>query len=243
MFEKKSIKYWICCITFILSLFLCTTSIFARAGGGSGGGGGSSSSHGGHYSNSNRSNGDYIGGWILFIAFSGSIALLKNYDIIKLSRKTKEKLSNSAKKDPVWKKESITKRIREIYFAVQENWSMQNIEGLKPYVSASLLSQWEAKIEWMKYRYEQNVLENIHLIDKKVIYLHDDCDDSKDYFFAYIQGKMKDSTIDTLSKLTIEKHTSIFVEYWRFLRIDNTFYLDAIFQEDEININEFNEEE
>lgn len=240
-------KRYLIFFTTILCITLTMSPIFARAGGGGSGGGGSS---GGSHSSHSTNNSSSPRSGIRSVAILGACILItgafmyaiKKYDVIVLARKNKKKLEQSATKDPVWQEENIIHHIEEIYYAVQTAWSNKDLETLEKYLTPSLFESWKLKLEWDEYRYQQNILENIRLLDQKIIYVNDDKDDSNDYFIVYIQGKIKDYMIDTIDHNVIQENDSQFVEYWRFLRIDNSFSLDAVFQEDEINIKELEDE-
>lgn len=237
-------KRYLVFFTLVLSICLTTPTIYARAGGGSGsggGGGGSSSSHSNHSSN-RSSNHSYITGFVVLGTFSLFVYAIKKYDVIVLSSKNRKKLKNSARQDPLWNEDTVIARIEEIYYKVQVAWSDKDLVTLKKYLTPSLFEEWKLKLEWDEYRYQQNILESIRLLDQKIIFMNDDIDDTKDYFIAYIQGKIKDYVMDTIDHTVIRENEPNFVEYWRFIRIDNNFYLDAVFQEDEINIKEFKED-
>ena len=87
----------------------------------------------------------------------------------------------------------------------------------------------------MEYRNKKNVLENITLLQALPVAVHDDPDNSRDYIWFYIKGKMVDYTIDTTTQLKTDGNMSpsTFVEYWRFVRKDDSWVLNKILQKDE----------
>ena len=65
--------------------------------------------------------------------------------------------------------------------------------------------------------------------------VHDDPDNSRDYIWFYIKGKMIDYTINTNTQMKISGNTfpTAFVEYWQFTRKGNSWVLHKILQKDE----------
>ena len=135
-------KVW---ILILLMILLTPAPIFARAGGGSSGsgssGGGSSSSSRHHHYNDNH-NQDPLGSLISTVGVVGVIILIPSIPMIvyrnrvrKKSKQTKEVLETIQTTDTLWKEEDILKRAEDIYFHVQEAWTYNDTEALKPYFS------------------------------------------------------------------------------------------------------------
>ena len=89
----------------------------------------------------------------------------------------------------------------------------------------------------MKYKNQRNVLEKISLVSALPVAVYDDSDNSRDYIWFYIKGRMVDYTIDTDTQLIVEGRTTpaSFVEYWKFVRKENNWVLDSILQKNEEN--------
>ena len=82
---------------------------------------------------------------------------------------------------------------------------------------------------------EQNVLEKIRLLQALPVAVHDDRDDSRDFVWFYIKGRMVDYIIDTEKQMKVSGSTSpaSFVEYWKFTRRENNWVLSQILQKNE----------
>ena len=80
-------------------------------------------------------------------------------------------------------------------------------------------------------------MENIQLLKSLPVAVHDDHDNSRDYIWFYIKGRMIDYTINTDTQLIIEGSSSpsSFVEYWKFVRKDGRWVLNKILQKDEVD--------
>ena len=87
----------------------------------------------------------------------------------------------------------------------------------------------------MEYRNEKNILAKIQLLHALPVAVYDDADNSQDYVWFYIKGKMVDYTINTNTRLKINGNTSptAFVEYWQYTRKDNRWVLNRILQKNE----------
>lgn len=211
-------------------------------GGGSGGGSSSSSGTGGH------SSGGYYGfsgpysaieeiiGYIIIIIVSCGSFILFRLKLSKSeinSRKLMKMLDN---KDSAWKDKNILPQIKETYFSVQNAWTSLDMSTAKEYMSEELYRNFQTKLDWMKYRKQQNILKNIKLTESIPVSVHDDADDSSDYIWFYIKGRMVDYIINTETQEITDGNTlpQSFVEYWKFVRRPNgRWVLDKILQEDE----------
>ncbi len=102
-------------------------------------------------------------------------------------------------------------------------------------MSDELLNSFQTKLNWMEYKNQKNILEKIQLVKALPVAVHDDFDNSRDYTWFYIKGRMVDYTIDTNTQLIVEGSTtsSSFVEYWQFIRKDNNWVLNKILQKNE----------
>lgn len=206
------------------------------SGGGSGGGGGSSGGST-HHSGTGRqptlfeSIIEII--MLPFILFSSTIVFYVK--TTKRSRKSKKLMKKIMQSDNAWKFKDISSRVSESYFAIQTAWSNMDMTPAAQYMSDELYSSFQTKLNWMIYKNERNVLENIQLIQSLPVAVHDDIDNSRDFIWFYIKGRMIDYIIDTDTQLKISGGSSpaSFIEYWQFIRKDNNWVLNKILQKDE----------
>lgn len=218
----------------------------AGGGGGSGGGGGGGGSGGGsHHSGSGRPATllETILHYIMmpFVLFSSTIVFYVK--LTKRSRKAKKLMKQMMQSDSAWKYKDISATVNDSFIAIQTAWSNMDMTPAASYMSDDLLESFQMKLNWMAYRKEKNVLENIQLINALPVAVHDDSDNSRDFVWFYIKGKMVDYTIDTDTQLKIDGNTSAssFVEYWKYVRKEDRWVLDEILQKDESEQIPFNE--
>ena len=245
----------VCALTFALSIVayaaspeVCRSASVAplRAGGGgsSGGGGGSSSGGGGSSgssSHSSHNNGrgssplSSIVSFILMPIFIFSSSIVFYIQLTKRSRKAKRLMKQMRQGDSAWKYHDISAQVEEGFLAIQQAWTNMDMSTAAPYMSDELLDSFQTKLNWMAYKNQQNILKKIQLIKALPVAVHDDADNSHDFIWFYIKGRMIDYTVDTGTHEMIDGSTGAtsFVEYWKFIRRENKWVLDQILQKDE----------
>ena len=222
-----------------VDVFDHVSAVSLRAGGGSssggGGGGGSSSGSSSHSSGRGRPMTlfDYI--LLPFVLFSSSIAFYIR--LSKRSRKSKKLMKQMMQSDSAWKFKEVSADVADAYMAIQGAWANMDMTPAKRYMSDELFDEFQTQLNWTKYKNKKHVMENIQLLKSLPVAVHDDRDNSRDYVWFYIKGKMVDYTIDTNTQLIVEGKTapSSFVEYWQFIRKDGRWVLNKILQKDEEN--------
>lgn len=213
------------------------SAVSLRAGGGSssggGGGGGSSSGSSSHSSGRGRPMTlfDYI--LLPFVLFSSSIVFYIR--LSRRARKAKQLMKQMTQSDSAWKFKEVSADVADAYMAIQEAWANMDMTPAKRYMSDELFDEFQTQLNWTKYKNKKHVMKNIRLLKSLPVAVHDDRDNSRDYVWFYIKGKMVDYTIDTNTQLVIEGKTtpSSFVEYWQFIRKDGRWVLNKILQKDE----------
>ena len=219
-----------------------TYIVSLRAGGGSsgGGGGGGSSSSGGsssHHSG-NRRPASPLETLVHFITmpiifFASSIVFY--IKLSKRSRKAKRLMKQMMQGDNAWKYKEVSTDVEDAYTSIQGAWANMDMTPAKRYMSDELFDEFQTQLNWTKYKNQKHVMENIQLLKALPVAVHDDRDNSRDYVWFYIKGKMIDYTIDTNTQLVVEGNTmpASFVEYWQFVRKDGRWVLNKILQKDE----------
>lgn len=260
---KKILCFILICLMFLSNLCITiyaesvnisdsTSAILLRAGGGSGGSGGGGSGGGsggsaGAASHSGTGQAPTLLESVIqaivmpFALFSSSVIFYIN--LTKRSRKSKKLMKQMMQSDNAWKFKDISAAVSDSYYAVQTAWTNMDMTPAAEYMSDELYDSFQTKLNWMKYRNQKNVLENIKLIRALPVAVHDDSDNSLDYVWFYIKGKMIDYIIDTNTQLKISGNTAptAFTEYWQFVRKENKWVLNKILQKNESDQIPFNE--
>lgn len=230
--------------------FDCAPVVSLRAGGGSsGGGGGGGGSSGGSSSHHSSSTGrratmlETLAGFILMPIMFFFSSIVFYIQLTKRARKAKKLMRQMMQGDNAWKYKEISADVTDGYIAIQEAWAHMDMTPAAKYMSAELFDKFQTQLNWTKYKNQKHVMENIQLVKALPVSVHDDKDDSRDYVWFYIKGRMVDYTIDTTTQLIVQGSSSpsSFVEYWQFVRKDGRWVLNKILQENEADQIPFNE--
>ena len=212
-----------------------------RAGGGSTGGGGGSSSggsgtHGHNYSRYDSPISNYIS-YIMFMIFAFFGSIVFYFKILRSSMNSWRYLKLLGKKEISWKYKNIEKQAIETFYSVEEAWTNMDMSPSKEYMSQDLYDSFMIKLNFMEVNKRRNILKKIKLWDIKPVSIYDDSNDSEDYIWFYIKGKMIDYIINTETNDIIEgnKYSKSFVEFWKFTRDNNRWVLTKIKQKDDAN--------
>ena len=63
--------------------------------------------------------------------------------------------------DNAWKFKDISETVSNSYYAIQTAWSDLDMTPASQYMSDDLFDRFQAKLNWMKYRKEKNILERV----------------------------------------------------------------------------------
>ena len=127
--------------------------------------------------------------------------------------------------------------ISEAYFNLQEAWTKRDISLCKGNLTPDLHDYYRSKLEWMAVKHEVNVLENVRLLHAVPVSLKHFRDYNMDEIWVYINGRMKDYTVNEVSKNIINgtKLNKNFIEFWQFKIKEDKWVLNKILQEDEFD--------
>lgn len=228
---KKLIR----CLFIVCILCFSISPVYARAGGGGGGssgggggGSGGSSSHGSPPVRRTTSPRDYVSGIITvsFVSYGFSYMgkYRRRYKAISMHKDMKKELEEN--NNSFFDEKKMNKVVADYYYTIQNAWNDRDMDILKQCLSPSLYDQWKTKLNWWEYEGIRNELSDIRLLKTMVVEVGDD------YFWSYIEGKMRDRMIK--GNEVTQDNKEIFIEYWRFIVEDDRIYLDEIRQEDEV---------
>lgn len=230
-FMKKLIR----CLFIVLILCFSVSPVYARAGGGGGGssgGGGGGSGSPFHHSSSPVRYVDTperrIASLITFSFISYGFSYMKKYrrryKAISMHKDMKRGLAE--KNNSSFDEKKMNEVVADYYYTIQNAWNDKDMDILKQCLSQSLYDQWKTKLNWWEYEGIRNELSDIRLLKTMVVEVGDD------YFWSYIEGKMRDRMIK--GNEVTQDNKGMFVEYWRFIVEEDRIYLDEIRQEDEV---------
>ncbi len=225
------------CFTATVIAKPCAEELRAGGGGTGGGGGGTGGSGSSAGSSYHRRSSPLSNLFTLifapFVLFGSAIVFW--WQTTKRARKAKKLMKQMAESDNAWLFGDMKSVVEECFHAVQTAWSNLDMTPAASYMTEKLREEWQTMLNWMKYRDEQNVLEDIRLVKALPVAVYDDTDNTKDQVWFYIKGKMVDYTINksTHAKIGGSRSPSSFVEYWQFVRRDGHWVLNRILQKNE----------
>jgi len=202
----------------VTAVGLTTASVeaFARAGGGGGGGGKIS--------------------LILMLILLPLVAIysaIVSYIVNKKHAQCTNLLEKLEQADASWNLEGIERRVKRVYFKVQEAWMQRDQSVAREFMSERLYEEHKMRTDLMRSEHRKNVLENIELRQARVVNVSDYADDSKDCLWIYIEGAMIDYIVDDQTGKRISGNSSRrewFAELWRLVRGKDGWVLDEIQQ-------------
>ena len=171
-----------------------------------------------------------------FLLIGSATTIVYRLRLSKYARNTKRLMRLLQKKDSAWKYKHIQKQVRSTYFSIQKAWTNLDMKPTQALMSDELYESFQTKLSWLKYKSQKNVLKHVRLLEAIPVAVYDDRDDSLDFVWFYIKGRMIDYTIDTETNAKIDGSTfpERFAEYWQFVRTnDDRWVLNRILQEDE----------
>jgi hypothetical protein len=122
-------------------------------------------------------------------------------------------------------------RVERVYFKVQEAWTARNQDIAEDCMSDALYCRHKLQTDQMLKEGTRNVLESINLSDVTIVEVNDFSDNSKDQFWAYIEGSMVDYTVRESTGEVISGYKDVsksFHELWKFIRTKHGWVLDRI---------------
>ena len=92
--------------------------------------------------------------------------------------------------DKAWDPEDIKNHVTGTFYKFYEAKKQQNIDIAKDYISEPLYRSEKSQIHRVKSRNHKNIIQSATLKDLKIMGIGDYRENSKDYFWAYINGSM-----------------------------------------------------
>jgi len=212
----RNLAPWVSIILIAFGLTTASVDAFARAGGGGG-----------------RGATVHLIVLLVLLPLYMIYAHIVAYIIRKKHRQCAELLQRLEQGDASWNLERIERRVKRMYFKVQEAWMQRDQSIAQEFMSDELYEKHKMQTDLMRSEHRKNVLENIDLIQARVVKVEDDVDDSKDCIWVYIKGSMIDYMVDDQTGERISgdrSRTESFAELWKLVRGKTGWVLDEIEQ-------------
>lgn len=176
-----------------------------------------------------RSKGGGIAALILwpFFVIYGMILMRK---IRKRALETAQLVLRFSAADSAWELTHLESAVRTAFPIVQLAWMKRDQDICRAYVTDNLYAQHKQQTDALIGKHRTNILENIILNDVLIVQARDEPDNSKDCFWAFINGKMVDYEVDDKTKKITDgdKKLRDFMELWQFKRHGDQWLLNQI---------------
>ncbi|PPE73702.1 hypothetical protein C3942_12985 [Solimonas fluminis] len=194
-------------------LVLAGEEAHARAGGGGGGRGGG---------------GLVVILYPLLLVYAGIVTWL----LRRKSREARAALALAAR-DKAWDPDELKARIEQVFFKVQNAWTLRNQDLARDCMSERLYRKHKLQTDQMIQDGTRNILECVNLSKATIVEIADFRDNAKDRLWACMEGSMIDYHI-RLSTGAVAKGSKDkpedFSELWKFIRTPQGWVLDEIDQ-------------
>jgi len=216
--------------SFLLKLMilfaLATPYALARAGGGGAGGGGGLLT-------------------LILLPFAIAHAWYMNRRINKKKKETERLLNTLSQNDPAWNEANLEARVRQTFLQIEVAWVKQDLAQLESLLHPQLFSEWKAQIKLMQSNGERNIMEDLGIVNVRIVEAQNYRDKEKDIFTACIDAVATDYTIGAngeivssntgsrRKKANKEKSKEAFCEFWTYERHDEKWLLLRVDQWDD----------
>jgi hypothetical protein len=164
------------------------------------------------------------------IAGTGA-GLYKWFDkVAKLTNIAKKKQVTAAQKDSVWEVSSLNNQVSETFNRYQNDWSNNNIEAMKSYLSPRYYYHNQLMILALKQLGRRNDIKQPTIAELNLLDIQDEEDNLKDSFTMNVVAKSVDDLYDEPTNTLLFEDKSSFSEFWRFIRTPDGWLLDKISQ-------------
>lgn len=162
-------------------------------------------------------------GW--YAAFYGTWEKIKNR-----AARTKGAVDKAALSDSVWQSDQLLVHARQVFMQYQQNWSDFDITSMQSYMTRRQLLLSGLMLRSLREMGRVNTVANPFIANIAIVNIHDSSDDSEDWFQVAIEASANDTLRDARSGQVLFTDKSTFIEYWTFVRQNNTWLLDRIDQ-------------
>lgn len=250
MLKNKNYKKVLIITLLVCLLIIPNQSIYARAGGGHSGGHGGGRSHGGSFSHSGKNNGSEIswtytrkyallfglgsGSLILCVGCLGAASLSKHK---KLVEKKSNKLKELGNNDPNWNIIYLKRMVEDMFYDIQYAWADDEYHKVQCLLSDRLYEKHIKTLDELKKSNKRNILKDIEFEGCRIVTLFEGNENKHGFIWVEVKFSMIDYIVDISKGNEViegncEASKSDF-EYWKFIYIDNMWFLSKILQKTE----------
>lgn len=149
----------------------------------------------------------------------------------KMAKMAKNKQALAAQKDGSWNIDTLKAITSSIFVKYQKDWGDYNLESMKLYLTPKYWQHNQFMVMALQQLNRQNLMSNVQILSLDLIDINDNEDNNKDSFIMKIEARAQDDLIDKTTNTRLFQDNKSFIEYWKFIRKDNNWFLDGIIQD------------
>jgi len=241
---KQTLKTTFIRFLLFFALMALVITVQARAGGGFSGGRGGGSFGGGYgyghyyYGSGSSSVSPFATRVIMVVTlcFTALFFFAFSLLLVRSRQKARKKLEHAQTFDQFWNEEKMKNHVREIFPKIQSAWMSRELITVSDIVTPKFIGTYQPLLNHYKRKKMLNIIDQVSIEKINIVDVHDDQDNTKDRFAAYIKGSMVDYLAHESQGITgTIAHAGIegFEDLYIFKRKENTWLLDHIVNEPE----------
>jgi hypothetical protein len=148
----------------------------------------------------------------------------------KRNKQAKSAIALASQTDSTWNEEALTQFAVQTFLQYQYDWSTFNTENMKTYLAPHYHQHASLMLRILQELGRSNVMANITITHSLIVDVHDDADNANDTFTVAFEARATDQLVGA-DGTVLFTNKKPFIEYWRFVRGDNTWLLHDITQQ------------
>jgi len=175
--------------------------------------------------------GGFFGGLTAIAALIGALAgLFGWFGKLRQSKQAEASLATAAQQDPAWNEERLLVMASSTFLRYQADWSTQNIESMKTYMTPSYHQHASLLVVALGQLHRINKIENPIINELMVVDLADSPGVGADRVTIGITARSNDRLIDSRTEEVLYEDNGNFTEFWKFCRTGDGWLLNGIQQ-------------
>lgn len=147
------------------------------------------------------------------------------------AKKTSKKVETAAQLDSAWAPDELHQIAKSTFLKYQADWSSFDVGSIQTYTTERYARHVQLLLRALQEMHRVNDMSNIMIEGTAITEVADDTDNQKDTFTIAINASANDTLRNTQPDKSLFSDNSSFIEYWSFVRQNNTWLLDGIQQE------------
>lgn len=138
--------------------------------------------------------------------------------------------------DSTWSDEVIKRRVTDVFYTFQKDWSDFNTENMKSYLTPRYHHHISLMLAALHQMSRRNEMKDVSLSEVTLFGVDDSDNDEHDRFNVEIKASAIDNLVDLRTGKVLHGNPSSFEELWHFEREGKEWALDSITQINTVNL-------